>query len=164
VSFSWFLLLLAGTPERKVAATTSLVCIVILSFVTVQAVFFDTNKPVNKSLNPTAAVETTKKPAAVISEHQSLSKVSLQQHPAKKQRIVVGKGNFYVQVGAFKQTKLAHAMYKKMQRKYKYTRIVSQSNIHMIWVGPVATKAEALLLKTNIHKQYGIKGFITTKQ
>ncbi len=94
----------------------------------------------------------------------SSSKAYTAQPQQKIVQLVLGKGNYYVQVGAFSQAKLARLMLEKMKQKYKYAKIKPKTNSHAVWVGPVMNKQSAQTLKKHLLRKNNIQGFITTEK
>ncbi|MDQ6983546.1 MAG: SPOR domain-containing protein [Ghiorsea sp.] len=79
-------------------------------------------------------------------------------------KLILGQGNYYVQVGAFSQAKLARLMLGKMRNKYKYAKIKRKTDKHAVWVGPVITKHDAQTLKKHLQRKSNLQGFIVTEK
>ncbi len=168
--------LAANKPELKLASIIASIATVAVVSTTIWISFFSDDDKTHTPERQPVAVEVTEKPAVpplvkkpetdtpTISNATIPQKeLSIQKTPPPKQ-VVVGQGDLYVQVGAFKQLNLARTLLKKMKKKYKRAEIFTKSNLHLVWVGPVATKEEALRLSTNIERYDQIKGFITSKK
>jgi len=107
-----------------------------------------------------------KSPARTTPASYPSKSASQKSSPPKKvqthtKRLVIGKGSFFVQVGAFKKASGAKLTLQHMNNTYKRAKIYLTSGLYTVWVGPVATKKEAETLKKLIFKQDEIKGFIT---
>ncbi len=79
-------------------------------------------------------------------------------------KIVLGQGNYFVQVGAFSQAKLARLMLEKMKTKYHYAIIKRKGDKHAVWVGPVIGKTAAASLQKYLQRKSNIQGFIVTEK
>ncbi len=88
----------------------------------------------------------------------------VQAHKKSVNKIILGQGNYFVQVGAFTQAKLARLMLEKMKKKYHYAIIQQKGDKHAVWVGPVVTKADAINLQQHLQRKNNIQGFIVTKK
>ena len=80
----------------------------------------------------------------------------------KKTSFTLGQGHYYLQVGAFKQVKLAHLMLEKMKHQYHYVKTRKKGDKHAVWIGPVITLNDAKQLQTYVQRKNNIKGFIIT--
>ncbi|OIP98577.1 MAG: hypothetical protein AUK35_10900 [Zetaproteobacteria bacterium CG2_30_46_52] len=80
--------------------------------------------------------------------------------PATTQKIILGQGLYYVQVGAFKEPKRARLMLKKMKDKYKHATATPKGDKYIVWVGPVVSKDDANRLKTHLLRKENIVGFV----
>ena len=152
--------LLTNAGERKLAIIIATVAtLAVLTTVIWNTFFFQsiTEKPPGLQQATAPLHHTTHK--------QATHKQSLPPTTAKKSnKVIVGKGKFYVQVGAFKETKGARTTYEKMRKTYKRALIMPKSGYYAVWVGAVRTKSEAEILKRQIFKRYKIKGFITSQK
>jgi cell division septation protein DedD len=185
---SWMTSLDANSGELKLASGLALASVIIVFIIVLWSVFLSaetTNEspdfkgnftvqtidpptfkdakvtPPNKKDTHLSQTNTPKK-ATLKKTHLPKQKVAQQQSP--KSNIVLGQGNYYLQVGAFKQAKLARLMLEKMKRKYQYAKIKKKADKHAVWVGPVVSKANALQLQKYVQRKDNIKGFITVEK
>jgi len=113
--------------------------------------------------NSSPAVSSIKTATTVAQKPIVTSKEIVRHAPTKKtKRIVIGRGHFYVQVGAYQQQKLARLMFEKMKRKYKRAKIIAKGKVHAVWVGPVQSRKEAEQLKNRLQRLDHLRGFITS--
>ena len=94
----------------------------------------------------------------------SSPKPSPRNNTGKTMNITLGQGNYYLQVGAFKQAKLARLMLEKMKRKYHDAKVKQKGDKYAVWVGPVVTLTDAKQLQKYVQRKDNIKGFITTEK
>ncbi len=83
--------------------------------------------------------------------------------PTTRIKIIMGKGTFYIQVGAYQKKNLAQRMHQKMKQQYKRAKIVTKGDMYAVWVGPVATKSEVSALKKRLLRLNKLEGFIVTQ-
>ncbi|HID36397.1 MAG TPA: hypothetical protein EYP39_03315 [Ghiorsea sp.] len=181
---SWSHTFHAQRIELKIASILALVTACLVMFIVLWS-FFTSETPVNNHISsPNATVQTIETPAQLREpQHTPLHEKQVNS-PAKQQsektppsakvyktqpqqkivKLVLGKGNYYVQVGAFSQAKLARLMLEKMKQKYKYAKIKPKSNSHAVWVGPVMRKQDAQTLKKHLLRKSNIQGFITIEK
>jgi len=178
----WLQTVAANAPERKIALIVAGVATFALAGSLIWSLFSSSPNSVTAPNIPTAVqviekpktiatqqrIE-VKEPAQIVSEKPKQAKPIITQTKQQevkptltKKKVVVGKGNLYVQVGAFKQPNLARLLYEKMTKKYKRAKIILRSNMYVVWVGPVVTYKEAATLKQNIQRRENIKGFIVS--
>jgi len=180
---SWLQSFQTQSKESKAAMVIALIATIVVTTVVIWTSFFKNssdvsldNTTVDKSIHitekPNLQVPTTletnkpivrqaQKTQSVQPKPQTKTAIKPQRN---KQQIVLGQGNYYVQVGAVKQSKLARLMLEKMKTKYRYAKIVAKPQAHAVWVGPVVTRQEASKLKKIIQQRDNIQGFITTKK
>lgn len=166
--------LLTHTGERKLA----IIIATVATFAVLTTVIWNTffSQPIKTASAPVVnhSVSITEKPPSLqqaiaplphTAHKQATHKQSLSPATAKKSnKVTVGKGKIYVQVGAFKEVKGARTTYEKMRKTYKRAQIMPKSGYYAVWVGPVRTKNEAEILQRQIFKRYKIKGFITSEK
>ena len=166
--------LLSHAAERKLA----IIIATVATFAVLTTVIWNTffSQPITTAFTPVVnhSVSVTEKPPSLqqataplhrTTHKQATHKQSLPPATAQKRnKVTVGKGKLYVQVGAFKEVKGARTTYKKMHKTYKRAQIMPKSGYYTVWVGPVRTKSEAEILKKQIFKRYKIKGFITSEK
>ncbi len=82
--------------------------------------------------------------------------------PEKKHvtQLNIGKGTYYVQVGAFNQAKLAQKLFEKVKHQYKHAKIKFKVDKYAVWVGPVLSRSDASILKKHLQQKNNLKGFI----
>ncbi|MDQ6989603.1 MAG: SPOR domain-containing protein [Mariprofundaceae bacterium] len=118
----------------------------------------------SSSINPYATNITQAIAPAQKTAVQPKRKVTPAPAKASALKITVGKGHLYIQVGAFQKKALANIMYKKMQQHYKRAKVVDKGGIYAVWVGPVASKAQALALKKRILRVDKLTGFTVSEE
>jgi cell division septation protein DedD len=172
---------IANASEQKYSVIIATVATVAVASTVVWTSFFsvdNTTGTAATSLQQPAAIKVTEKPLIKTSAKHSYqpaaqpvntapkapkqARLEQTKKSVPKKQVVIGQGNLYVQIGAFKQSKGAHLSLKKMQKKYKRAKIVTKSNLHLVWVGPVVTRQEAERLQKHIQQRDNIKGFITS--
>jgi len=127
----------------------------------------EVSKPAKKKSAPQKALA---KKMNAVTAHPAKPSVSKSSTPSPRKNsgkttsIVLGQGNYYLQVGAFKQAKLARLMLEKMKRKYHDAKIKQKADKYAVWVGPVVTQDDAKQLQKYVQRKDNIKGFITTEK
>ena len=153
----------ANKPELKFAAiVASVATTIVFSSLIWTSTSFNLDKE-SRDIKKTIALKIVEKPV-IKPVTKTPEKIPKQKKNVLTKQVIVGQGNLYIQVGAFKKLNLANKMLHKMESVYKRAEIIKKSKLYMVWVGPVETKEEALLLDKNIRKHDGIKGFITSKK
>lgn len=164
--------LLTSASELKLSIVLAVIATVIVCATAIWSVFFSkptkTNPPIalhNQSVSITEKPKSLQKPSTQPSHIQSTTLSHNNKTTASNNhKVLIGKGDFFVQVGAFKEVVRAKATYEKMRKTYKRAQIMPKSGYYAIWVGPVRSKREAETLQKQILKRYNIKGFITTEK
>lgn len=186
---AWIHPISASSKELKIASLVAISTIIALVVAFVWSIFMpdDTTTttlapsyavvvtpPHSSTLKPieTQSGETPRKSAsqqAPESSHATITspelsptkaKPALAKQAANQQKIILGQGLYYVQVGAFAQPKLARLMLEKMKRKYKHAVATPKADQYMIWIGPVVSRNDAETLKKYILRHDNIAGFI----
>ena len=163
--------LLTSTSELKFSIVLALIATIIVCAAAIWDIFFSkTAKPaslntLNQSVSITEKPKGLQQPSPAHSLHTKNTEVSHSNiMKPTNNKITIGKGKLYVQVGAFKEVARARATYEKMRATYKRAQIMPKSGYYAIWVGPVRSKKEAEILQKQILKHYKIKGFITSEK
>jgi len=183
---SWINTFQAQRNELKFASGLALASIIIVCFIVIWSAFLSndpTDSPTVEAFD--SSVQTFERPtlANVGEQPQPIKKaVNPSPRPIKHTSAIktasslkkkttshttsieIGQGNIYVQVGAFKQAKLARLLLEKMKKKYKFAKIKQKVSGHAVWVGPVITKTDALVLQKQLQRKDNIQGFITTEK
>jgi len=164
--------LLTSTSELKLSIVFAIIATIIVCAAATWSIFF--SKPIKPSPPITLnnqSVSITEKPKGLqqSATHTSRTQNTKVSHNNKivvpsHNKVLIGKGNFFVQVGAFKEVVRARTTYEKMRKTYKRAQIMPKSGYYAIWVGPVRSKREAETLQKQILKRYNIKGFITSEK
>ena len=161
--------LLTNAAERKFSIIIATIATVAVLTTVIWNAFFSpptttTSIPlVNHSVSITEKPPSLQQSTAPL-HHTANKQVSPSLTANKSNKVTVGKGKLYVQVGAFKEVKGARVTYEKMRKRYKRAQIMPKSGYYAVWVGPVRTQSEAETLKRQILKRYKIKGFITSEK
>ncbi len=169
----------AKKGELKFAIIFALIATIILTAVVLWASFFQHDEQATE-IKKSSAIQVIQRPETttqprqkdeIPNQQKTISKPIEKEvaKPATKtshhtSQIVMGQGNLFVQVGAFKQAELARLMLEKMKAKYKYAKIFPKANSYAVWVGPVITRNDADKLKKHIQRQDNIKGFVTSEK
>ena len=75
------------------------------------------------------------------------------------------KGNYYVQVAAFRDAKRAQTQIRKLQKMGWNTALNKKKNgIHAVWAGPWSTLKQAKKAQEKLKRETKIKGFIVKKK
>ena len=188
---TWLTTLRAQGHELKLAGGLALASVIIVFAIVLWSLFF---KPDGIKQVPSVSYNTKVETVALPKLHNMTSepvrakpakakqdsptivakkkKVASSQAPAshakksmgKITNITLGQGNYYLQVGAFKQVKLARLMLEKMKHQYHYVKIRKKGDKHAVWIGPVITLNDAKQLQTYVQRKNNIKGFITIEK
>ena len=164
--------LLTNAAERKFSIIIATIATFAVLTTVIWNTFFSPSTTTSSTPPVNHSVSITEKPPSLqraplhnATNKQTTHKQLLPPVTAKKNnKVTVGKGKLYVQVGAFKEVKGAKIIYEKMRKRYKRAQIMPKSGYYAVWVGPVQSKSEAETLKRQILKRYKIKGFITSEK
>jgi cell division septation protein DedD len=178
---AWFESLKAQNHELKLASGMALASVIIILLLVFWSLFITNEQTADiPEFTQSAAVQTIEPPklavqqpikakqhqASAKQQPQSKPKIKTKQHKTStvKNKIILGQGNYYLQVGAFKQAGLARLMLEKMKKKYQYAKIKQKADKYAVWVGPVVSKGDALKLQKYVQRKDNIKGFITVEK
>ncbi len=177
---AWFSVFNAQKAELKfasiLAVTTACIVLLIVSWSFLTSTMQNNIPEAQTSTNlkvqttecpilPQTATPSKKSTIPLKKESVDTKIATLHKVPTSKQsahKIVLGQGNYFVQVGAFQQEKLARLMLEKIKKKYHYAIIKRKADKHAVWVGPVVTKSDALTLKKHLQRKNNLQGFIVT--
>jgi len=164
--------LLTSASELKFSIVLAIIATIVVCAAAIWTIFF--SKPIkpsptitlNQSVSITEKPKGLQQPSAHTSNTKSTktSRTNNADVSSTHNKILIGKGSFFVQVGAFKEVVRARKTYEKMRKTYKRAQIMPKSDYYAIWVGPVRNKREAEILQKQILKRYKIKGFITSEK
>jgi cell division septation protein DedD len=173
---AWLNSLKAKNNELKLASGMALASVIIIFLIVLWSVFdTDKSKTEQPDFKENSKVQIHERPT--LEKQQSADKnkskpkkiantkvAQKSQTPTTKNKIILGQGNYYLQVGAFKQAGLARLMLEKMKNKYQYAKIKKKADKHAVWIGPVITKSDALQLQKYVQRKDNIKGFVTVEK
>jgi len=178
--FSWLSDFTPQKAELKIASVLALSAICITFTLTLWSFFSTPKSTMRTPAIHNTEVQTTEHPTytnlqteewtrkakerkqVIQKETKQPEQKIIKPQPTQKTKINIGQGNYFVQVGAFKQAKLARLMLEKMKKKYHYAIIKRKADKHAVWVGPVVTKKDALTLKKHLQRKSNLQGFIVT--
>ena len=182
---AWFLNFTVQKLELKLASVLALVTAIIALIVMLWSSFLSQednstvasvspSKEVNTIARPQSSppivIPKAAKPDNAVDRPASKDKATQPKVNPKKTntpnviKVVLGQGNYFVQVGAFTQAKLARLMLEKMKKKYHYATIKRKGDKHAVWVGPVIKKSEAVTLKKVLQRKSNIQGYIVKEK
>ena len=176
---TWFSSFSAQRLELKFASIFALAAAIVVVLILAWTSFFSApNNQTKTASSPSMAVQTFERPsvpqstvAAPEAEPNHTPLTPKPRPPEKKAEpsipkvtLTIGQGNYYVQVGAFSQAKLARLMLEKMRKQYKFAKIKQKADKHAVWVGPVITQHDAQTLKKYLQRKSNLQGFIMAEQ
>ncbi|MDX8387798.1 MAG: SPOR domain-containing protein [Ghiorsea sp.] len=172
---------ITSASEQKYSAILATLVTIAVAITVIWVSFFSKGNTSESTKSPVAqplAVQITEKPnikqlpdptptphtKKAHNKTNHAKKVASPQRKTPEKQVIIGQGKLYVQVGAFKEAKGASLTVRKMKARYKRAKVTIKSGFHLVWVGPVATKAEAESLKRHIQRRDHIRGFITSEK
>lgn len=165
----WLQSFMANANEQKYSVMIASVAAVAIASIVIWSTFFHEEQVESSPLKKTLSVQVAQKPqlpkdTTIPSPATARATASKPKQVVLHKQLVIGQGNLYVQVAAFKQPNLARLSFEKMTAQYKHAKIINRSGLHMVWVGPVITKKDAEILKKHIQRRNNIRGFIVSEK